>query len=78
MADTLDELDELLARANAAIAEATRLIEENRAWQANIAAGLRRMRFRITFRPKTLRFLSPLDFPDRRQVYQPFPNQEDV
>jgi len=75
MADILDDTEKLLARATAAIAEATRLMEENRKWQAKMSAGLRRMHFSASFYPKTLRLFSPLDFPDRRTPYQPFPTE---
>ena len=75
MSDASDDHEKLLARASAAIAEATQLMEENRKWQANINGKLKRMHFRASFYPRTIKLLSPLDFPDRpRLLYRSFPS----
>jgi hypothetical protein len=45
-----EELDVLLARAQAAIAESRRLVEINLAWQSKVIDGIERM-FHPRFRP---------------------------
>jgi len=75
MADALDDTEKLIARATAAITEAKRLSKENRDLLQRADARLRNLYFRSSFHPKTLRLLSPLDFPERRRAYQPFPNE---
>ena len=66
MADALDECQKLIARATAAIAEAKRLVQENLGYQLQAEAKLKRMYFRASFHPKTVKLLSPLDFPAPR------------
>ena len=60
-----NETDELIARADAAMAEAARLIEANLLWQARAHALLRRMRFGTSFQPKDFTVYYPPNFPDR-------------
>ena len=76
MADALDTSEKLFNRADAAVARARRLIEENRQWQDGISRNVKRMYFRAIFYPKTVKFFSPLDFPDQRPAYQPFPSED--
>jgi len=76
MAEALDETDALFARATAAIAEAKRLAEQSHEWQAKTFTRLRRLSFGSTFEPKSLKLYSPLDFPDRRRPYEPFPTED--
>lgn len=68
--DALDEHTKLLARADAAIAEARRLIEANRESQEGTGERLRRMYFRSMFYPKSIRIYSPQDFPEPRRSHQ--------
>lgn len=58
----MNETEKLFARANAAIAEATRLAEESLDWRRTVGKGVRLMHIRARFYPKTLKFYSPLDF----------------
>jgi hypothetical protein len=62
MTHGLTDPDPLLARADAALIEAKRLIDESRRWQQDTVAQIRRMRFRASFQPQSLRLYSPLDF----------------
>lgn len=77
MPDDLDEHTKLLARADAAVAQARRLIEANREWQNNIEGRMRRMLFRATFAPKSLKLFSPWDVRAPERSSQPFPAQPD-
>lgn len=61
----------LLARSQAAIAEANRLVAQNRDWQERTDRVLKQLYFRASFHPKTLKFYLPIDFQDRRLRYQP-------
>lgn len=72
MADAFDATEKLITRATAAIAEAKRLADENRSLQEAANARLRRIYFRATFYPKSLRFYRPLDFLEKKPSYQPF------
>jgi len=60
-----NETEELIARANAAMAEAARLIEANLLWQARAHALLRRMSFRASFQPKYFTLYYRPDLPDQ-------------
>ena len=71
MADAVDETEKLFARASAAIAEAARLAEESYGWRKRLDQGIRRMRFRAAFHPKSLRIYSPLDFLSRLPPCEP-------
>jgi hypothetical protein len=62
MVDGVDETEKLLARANAAIAEAARLAEESYVRRKSLSEGIRLIRFNARFHPKTDRFYSPSDF----------------
>jgi hypothetical protein len=62
MADGLEETEKLFARANAAIAEATRLAEESYVRRKNLCEAIKLMRFKATFHPRTDRFYTPADF----------------
>lgn len=73
----IDIDDVLFARAAVAIEEARLLISKNRAWQAEIIDGVRRMVRRGRFYPRSLTLYSPLDFPQPVVRYIPFP-QEDL
>jgi|SRR5690242_8633316 hypothetical protein len=77
MTDSLEDEDKLFARADAAIAEAKRLTEEIIKRHDEVHATLRRRRLRASFEPKAYRVLAPIDFPDRRRPYQPFPSEQD-
>jgi hypothetical protein len=56
--------EKLIARANAAIVEAARLIQTNLAWQEMTRAQLKRMKLRACFQPKSYRFYSPIYLPN--------------
>lgn len=75
MADALDTTAKLFERSRAAIAEATRLAAQNREWQQEIYARISRMTWRASFEPNSLKLYSPLDFPDHRPAYEPFPSE---
>ena len=77
MAIQPDNLNVLLARADAAIAEARRLIEANENLQHETASRIHRMLFRASFYPKALKLFSPLDFLEPDRSSQPFPIQSD-
>lgn len=62
MPDGADKLETLFARAESAIKESWRLVEENRDWQRAARSELRLMVFRSRFRPKTWKFYTLLDF----------------
>src|SRR5690242_9186596 len=62
MADAVDETEKLLARANAAIAEAVRLAAESYVRRKRLSEGIRLMRFNARFSPKAVRVYSPSDF----------------
>ncbi|WP_128925599.1 hypothetical protein [Bradyrhizobium guangxiense] len=68
---------ELFARASAAIEEAKRLMAENDKWQAEVLYNLRRLAIRTTFHARSMKLYSPLDFPELRLPYQPFPGETD-
>lgn len=68
---------EMFARASAAIEEARRLAAENSRWQTELLYNLRRMATRTCFHPRSLTFYSPLDFPELKLPYQPFPSETD-
>ena len=78
MADALDSHELLLARAAAAVEEAKLLAAKNRAWQAEIQHSLRRMLIRASLHPHSLRLYSPLDFPERKLPYRPFPTESET
>ena len=73
MADALEKTDKLITRATAAISEAKRLTVESYELHRRAEARIRRLYFRASFHPKTIKLLSSLDFPDRRRPYRPFP-----
>jgi hypothetical protein len=77
MADAWEKTDKLITRATAAISEAKRLTEKSQELHQLAEGRLRRLYFRASFHPKTLKLLSPLDFPDWRRPYQPFPSEGD-
>jgi hypothetical protein len=72
MTDALNDTYKLVARADAAIAEAKRLTQEIRRQRDVVHAYLKQMRYHMRFEPKTDRILGPQDFPNRRPAYQPF------
>jgi hypothetical protein len=65
MPDAVEPLDQLVARANTAIAEARRLFEANRELQRLTAAMMHRLYFRATFHPKTVKLYSPYHLPEQ-------------
>ena len=73
MADKPCEQDELFARAAAAIAEAHRLVQVNLECREELEATLRRMQYRATFFPKTLKLHYPSDFREPQRSCQPSP-----
>jgi hypothetical protein len=77
MLSALDEFEKLFARADAAIAQARHLLEQNWEWQRSTGTQVRQMYLRARFYPKSLKLYSPLDFPEPRQSDQPFPGQTD-
>ncbi|MBR0796137.1 hypothetical protein JQ615_12130 [Bradyrhizobium jicamae] len=77
MSNALDHPDKLFARADAAIADSKRLAEEIIRQYDEVRAALRRRRLRAVFEPKPYRVLAPIDFPDRRTLYEPFPSEND-
>ncbi|MBV8700533.1 hypothetical protein [Bradyrhizobium sp.] len=77
MLGALDEFEKLFARADAAIAQARHLLEQNREWQRSTGTRVRQIYLRARFYPKSLKLYSPLDFPERRQPDQPFPARTD-
>ena len=66
----IQDTDQLLARSQAAIAEARRLVEINWQWQARIAENLDLMFLRNRFDPATARPAYPQDF-DAQQPSSP-------
>jgi hypothetical protein len=72
MTRTSDNADRLFARAEAALAEASRLVDESRVWQQKTQANMRTMQLRATFCPRSLRLCSLLDLLARRPADLPF------
>ena len=68
--------EKLLERAASTIAEAQKLRAQNEAWRDQVSDGILRMRAQ-TFLPKSLKFSSPLDFPEKIKPYQPFASEQD-
>jgi len=60
--DGPDTLEKLFARAEAAVRESWSLVAKNHEWRKAAETKLRRMHFRASFEPKTLKFFSLLDF----------------
>lgn len=60
-----EELDRLILRADAAISEAGRLVEINRAWQHHLRDRLDRMFVRSRFRPLPTMPSYPQDVSER-------------
>jgi hypothetical protein len=50
---------------------------EHRELQQMADDRFKRMYFRASFHPKTVKLLSLLDVPDRRRPYQPLPTEEE-
>jgi len=73
----MQDTGKLIARADAAIAEAKRLHEINLNWQEVTARNIDRLfhtwRFEMSERPTCY----PQDFPERRELCQPFPAADD-
>ena len=76
MPEALEPVEQLIARANNAIAEARQLVEAHRELQ-RAQTRMHQTYFRATFHPKTLRLHRLRDFPGQRQPYRPFPSQAD-
>jgi len=77
MADAPDATEKLFARAAAAMVDAQMLAARNRAWQAEVTFGMRRMIERTCFHPKSLTLYSPADFPVRATPDQPLGHDRD-
>ena len=73
-----NETGQVVERASAAIAEARRLLEENRELRLTVSFRIKRLYYRSSFGPKTLRIYAPQDFPEQaRPPYRLFPSRDD-
>ena len=73
-----NETGQLVERASAAIAEARRLVKENRELQLKASFRIKRLHYGSSFGPKTLKLYSPQDFPEKpRPPYRLCPSQDD-
>jgi hypothetical protein len=73
MADSVDDIQDLFARATAAISEAARLAEENLELRKNLGETIRCMHLRARFYPKSLNIYTPAN-PLNLPKYQPRPH----
>lgn len=78
MVEGPDESGQLVERASAAIAEARRLVKENRELQLKASFRIKRLHNRSNFGPKTLKLYWPQDFPEKwRPPYRLCPSHVD-
>jgi hypothetical protein len=71
------DLEALIARAEAAAMEARRLVEINLDLQDRVRAALRLMRWRAIFEGHARSPTYPQDLREQQRSYQPFPSEDD-
>lgn len=77
LSSVAETIEKLFVRAEAAIAEARRLLEINQYWQERMQSDIDRMFLRADFQPQIRKLLYPQDIQENRPPHQVISSEND-